>query len=147
MHAKLEKKYHLLRAGIHHALSYLHPLPTYPFCQERPSSSFPSVWKTPSLFAIVSHDISSRKLPWIVRLFPPVPLWQLVPSLVTRAASSSINDRYDCSLDCEILEGRGWTSPSISSASTRVSTPVFTIVVPANWINCVQKKNTQTVTL
>ena len=140
-----ENKYQLISAWIHHALSHLRLLSVYPFHQECPSLSLPAIWKTPNLV------IATTLLPWNFleqsNFFPFLPLWYLVPFLVTLVAFSLMKYGCDCSLDCEILESRGWTSPSISPASTRVSTPVFIILVSANWINSVQRKVTQTMPL
>ena len=63
-----ENIYQLISAWIHHALSHVRLLSIYPFHQEYPSLSFPTIWKTPNL-VIVSHDTSSMELSRTVGFF------------------------------------------------------------------------------
>ena len=63
-----ENKYQLTSAWIDHALSPLCLSSVYPFHQECPSLSFPTIWKTPNL-VIVSHDTSPMELSRTVGFF------------------------------------------------------------------------------
>ena len=81
-------------------------LPSCLFCQECPSSSFPSFRQTPIFLAVVRHGahylktfLNSQAFPLCAFFF----FWHLVPSLVMLAALSSSVSGSDCSLDYGIL--------------------------------------------